>query len=172
MVEALDKKRRKEKGMRRLALLFVLVGHALVVSTGTAMAQAQSASLEMAASSDRAVLGEPVTFTITKTNTLPSDHPQAGRDWIVRDFLPAGVEFVSATPSQGSCAVYGRVELGVPYNPTNGYDSDVVECELGSIPSGDSATIDVTVTPEVVGEITNIAADFSEAMAKATVLVE
>ena len=158
--------------MRQLAILFVIVGHALVVSTGTAMAQAQSASLEMRADSDRAVLGEPVTFTITKTNPLPSDHPQAGRDWIVRDFLPVGVAFVSATPSQGSCGVYARAELGVPYNPTNGYDSDVVECDLGSIPSGGSATVDVTVTPEAVGEITNIAADFSEATAKATVVVE
>ena len=158
--------------MRKLAILFVIVGHALVVSTGTAMAQAQSASLEMRADSDRVVLGEPVTFTITKTNPLPSDHPQAGRDWIVRDFLPAGVEFVSAAPSQGSCAVHGRAELGVPYNPTNGYDSDVVECDLGSIPSGGSATVDVIVTPEAVGEITNIAADFSEAIAKASVIVE
>jgi uncharacterized repeat protein (TIGR01451 family) len=158
--------------MRRLAILFVIVGHALVVSASTAMAQVQSGSLEMAADSDRVVLGEPVTFTITKTNPLPSDHPQAGRDWIVRDFLPAGVELVSATPSQGSCAVYSRAELGVPYNPTNGYDSDVVECDLGSIPSGGSATIDVTVAPKALGEITNIAADFSEATAKATVAVE
>ena len=158
--------------MRRLAILFVIVGHALVVSTGTAIAQAQSGSLEMAADSDRVVLGEPVTFTITKTNPLPSDHPQAGRDWIVRDFSPAGVELVSTTPSQGSCAVYGRAELGVPYNPTNGYDSDVVECDLGSIPSGGSAKIDVTVTPKTLGEITNIAADLSEATATATVVVE
>ncbi len=82
------------------------------------------------------------------------------------------MEFVSATPSQGSCAVYGRAELGVPYNPTNGYDSEVVECELGSIPSGGSATINVTVTPEAVGKTTNIAADFPEALAKATVVVE
>ena len=158
--------------MRRLAVLFVIVGHALIVSTGTAMAQVQSASLEMMADSDRVALGEPITFSITKTNPLPSDHPQAGRDWIVRDFLPAGVELISATPSQGSCAVYDRAELGVPYNPTNGYDSDVVECDLGSIPSGGSATIDVTVTPKVLGEITNIAADFSEATAEATVVVE
>ncbi len=152
--------------------MFVIVAHALVVSTSTAIAQAQSASLEMAANSKRVVIGEPVTFTITKTNPLPSDHPQAGRDWIVRDFLSAGVEFVSATPSKGSCAVYGRAELDVPYNSINGYDSDVVECELGSISSGSSATIDVTVTPEAVGEITNIAVHFSEAMAKATVVVE
>jgi uncharacterized repeat protein (TIGR01451 family) len=158
--------------MRRLAALLVIVGSALVVSTGTAIAQTQSASLEMTADSDRVVLGETITFTITKTNPLPSDHPQAGRDSIVRDFLPAGVEFVSATPSQGSCAVHGRADLGVPYNPTNGYDSDIVECDLGSIASGGSATVDVTVTPEAVGEITNIAADFSEAIAKATVVVE
>ena len=158
--------------MRRLAVLLVIVGSALVVSTGTAIAQTQSASLEMTADSDRIALGETVTFKITKTNPLPSEHPQAGRDWIVRDFLPAGVEFVSAIPSQGTCAVYGRAELGVPYNPTNGYDSDVVECDLGSIPSGGSATVDVIVTPEAVGEITNIAADFSEATAEATVVVE
>jgi uncharacterized repeat protein (TIGR01451 family) len=158
--------------MGRLAILFVIVGHALLVGTGTATAQVQSASLTMVANSDRVLLGEPVTFTITKTNPLPSDHPQVGRDWTVRDFLPAGVEFVSATPSQGSCAVYGRAELGIPYNPTNGYDSDVVECHLGSIPPGGSATVDVTVTPEAVGEITNIAADLSEATAKATVVVE
>ncbi len=158
--------------MRRLTVLLVIVGSALVVSTGTAIAQTQSASLEMTADSDRVVLGETITFTITKTNPLPSDHPQAGRDWIVRDFLPAGVELVSTTPNQGSCAVYSRAELGVPYNPTSGYDSDVVECNLGIIPSGGSATIDVTVTPETLGEITNIAADFSEATAKATVAVE
>jgi uncharacterized repeat protein (TIGR01451 family) len=158
--------------MRHLTVLLVIIGHALVVGTGTAMAQAQSASLEMTTASDRVVLGETVTFTITKTNPLPSDHPQAGRDWIIRDFLPAGVEFVSATPSQGSCAVHGRAELSVPYNPANGYDSDVVECDLGSIPSGGSATVDVIVTPEAAGEITNIAADFSEAAAEATVVVE
>ena len=145
--------------MRRLAILFAIVGYALVVSIGTAIAQAQSTSLKMTADSNMAVPGEPVTFNITKINPLPSDHPQAGRDWLVRDFLPADVEFVSA-------------ELGVAYNLTNGYDSDVVECHLGSIPSGGSATVDVTVTPEAVGEITNIAADLSEATAKATVMVE
>jgi len=158
--------------MRRLTILLVMIGQAMVISTGTAMAEAQSASLEMAANSNRIVLGESVTFTITKTNPLPSGHVQTGRDWIVRDFLPAGMKLVSATASQGYCDVYGRASLGVPYNPTNGYDSDVVECDLGSIPSGGSATVDVTVTPEAVGEITNIAADSSEAVAKATVVVE
>jgi hypothetical protein len=134
------------------------------------MKQAQSASLEMAAHSERVVLGEPVTFTITQTNPLPFDRPQARRDWIVRSFLPEGIEFVWAT-YPGSCAVYGRAELGVPYNPTNGHATDIVECDVGNIPSGGSATVGVPVTQETVGEITNTAADSSEAAAKATVVV-
>lgn len=150
--------------MRRSALLFTVVGVGLIFMAGTA--QAQSASLEMTATPEMAVPGEPVTFTITKTNLLPSD-----LEWSVRDFLPAGTEFVSATSSQGSCALASREELGVPYNPTNGYDSDVVQCDLGVIPSGGSATIDVTVTPTIPGEITNYAADTGESLASATVEV-
>ena len=150
--------------MRRSALLFTVVGVGLIFMAGTA--QAQSASLEMTATPEMAVPGEPVTFTITKTNLLPSD-----LEWSVRDFLPAGTEFVSATSSQGSCALASREELGVPYNPTNGYDSDVVQCDLGVIPSGGSATIDVTVTPTIPGEITNYAADTGETLASATVEV-
>ena len=64
-----------------------------------------------------------------------------------------------------------REELGIPYNPTNGYDSDVVQCDLGVIPSGGLATIDVTVTPTIPGEITNYAADTGESQASATVEV-
>ncbi|HKZ27671.1 MAG TPA: DUF11 domain-containing protein [Rubrobacteraceae bacterium] len=150
--------------MRRSALLFALVGVGLILAAGTA--QAQSASLEMTAAPERIVPGEPVTFTITKTNLLPSD-----LEWSVRDFLPAGAEFVSATYSQGSCALVSREELGVPYNPTNGYDSDVVHCDLGVIPSGESVTIDVTVTSTTPGEITNYAADTGESQASATVEV-
>ncbi len=129
-------------------------------------AQAQSASLDMIAYPEVVATGEPVTFTITKTNLLPHDS-----DWYVRDFLPAGVEFVSATSSQGECALWSRAELGVPYNPTNGYDSDVVQCDLGTIPSGELATMDVTVTPTVPGEITNWAADNGQSQASSTVIV-
>jgi uncharacterized repeat protein (TIGR01451 family) len=110
--------------------------------------------------------GEPASFTITKTNLAPSD-----LEWSVRDFLPANTEFVSATSSQGSCALASREELGIPYNPTNGHDSDVVQCDLGVIPSGGLATIDVTVTPTIPGEITNYAADTGESQASATVEV-
>lgn len=150
--------------MRRSALLFALVGVGLILAAGTA--QAQSASLEMTATPERIVPGEPVTFTITKTNLVPSD-----LEWSIRDYLPASTEFVSATPSQGSCALVSREEQGILYNPTNGYDSDVVQCDLGVIPSGGSVTIDVTVTSTTPGEITNYAADTGESQASATVEV-
>ena len=152
--------------MRRSALLFAVVGVGLILTVGTARAHAQSASLEMTAAPERVLPGEPVSFTITKTNLVPSD-----LEWSVRDFLPASTEFVSANSSQGSCALASREELGIPYNPTNGYDSDVVQCDLGVIPSGGLATIDVTVTPTIPGEITNYAADTGESQASATVEV-
>ncbi len=136
--------------MRRLSSLFVAVSAVLALTTGAA--SAQSASLEMTAHPDRIVLGEPVTFTITKTNLLPSD-----LEWSVRDILPESVEFVSATSSQGTCALLE--------------DSNVVQCDLGTIPSGESATMDVTVTPTIPGEITNYAADRGESLASASVTV-
>jgi hypothetical protein len=42
---------------------------------------------------------------------------------------------------------------------------------LGTIPSGGSALIDITVAPTVAGEITNYAADNAENQASATVTV-
>ncbi len=68
------------------------------------------------------------------------------------------MESVSATPSQGTCAL--------------SEGSNVVQCDLGVIPSGSGATIDVTATPTVPGEITNYAVDNGENEASATVVVE
>ncbi len=106
----------------------------------------------MMANLDNVAVGEPVTFTVGKTNVLPTGH-----DWSVRDHLPAGMKFVSATSSQGSCTLLE--------------DSGVVQCELGNIPSGGSATMDITVTPTEVGEMTNYAADNAENEASTTVVV-
>ena len=78
-----------------------------------------------------------MTYTITVTN----DGPDSASGVIVTDTLPATVTFVSATPSQGSCV----------------QDSGVVTCELGTIGSGNSATIDIVVRPTQAGLITNTA---------------
>ncbi len=112
-----------------------------------------NAGLDQTASSHRVPVGEPVTFTITKTNTLPDD-----QEWSVRDHLPAGVEFGSAVPSQGACALLEG--------------SNVVQCDLGIIPSGGSATMDIVVTPTAPGLITNHTADTGENQAAETVIAE
>ncbi len=58
----------------------------------------------------------------------------------VTDMLPAGVSFVSAVPSQGSCS-----------------GTMTVTCTLGTLFGGSSATIDLTVTKTVGGSVTNTA---------------
>jgi len=56
----------------------------------------------------------------------------------VADTLPAGVNFVSATASQGSCAGAGPVN-----------------CSLGAIVPNGQATVTIIVTPTAMGTITN-----------------
>lgn len=129
----------KKRIMAALALAMIIT----VLAVGTA--QAQGSSLIMTSDPPEVAVGEPVTLTITKTNRLPSDH-----DWQVRDFLPTGMEFVSATSSQGSCALYSAEELGIPPTDVNG--SGVVQCDLGTIPSGYSATMEITVIPTLKGD--------------------
>jgi uncharacterized repeat protein (TIGR01451 family) len=56
-------------------------------------------------SSDPVAVGEPLTYTLVVTNT----GIVTATGIIVTDTLPAGVTFVSATPSQGSCSESGGV---------------------------------------------------------------
>lgn len=118
----------------------------------TPLGQIQNTSLSMTATPQSVIVGDPVTFTITKTNPLPND-----QDWSVRDHLPASMEFGSGNSSQGTCA------------PVEG---SVVQCDLGIIPSGGSATMNITATPTEPGVVTNYAADTAENVASATVTVE
>ena len=55
------------------------------------------------------------------------------------DTLPAGVTFDSATPSQGSCS----------------QSAGTVTCALGTIANGANATVQIKVTPQSAGSITN-----------------
>lgn len=81
--------------MRRSALLFAVVGVGLILAASTA--QAQSASLEMTAAPERIVPGEPVTFTITKTNLVPSD-----LEWSIRDFCRRARSSSRRPPARGA----------------------------------------------------------------------
>jgi large repetitive protein len=79
--------------------------------------------------------GQNVIFTITINN----DGPNAANGVVVTDLLPAGLAFVSSTPSQGT------------YNSTNG------QWSLGTIANGASATLALTARATTAGALTNVA---------------
>ena len=99
----------------------------------------QQADLSVAKAVDNLTprVGDVVTFTITVANVGPTDATNVA----VLDLLPAGVDFVSATPGQGSCI------------ETNG----TVVCSLDTLVSGAQAAITITVVPTVGGQMTNTA---------------
>jgi uncharacterized repeat protein (TIGR01451 family) len=93
-------------------------------------------------SSDPVAVGTPLTYTLTVTN----DGPNNAQNVVVSDTLPASVTFQSATASQGACALDGRVVL----------------CDLGTLSSGATATVDITVVPTAEGTVTNSASVSSD----------
>jgi uncharacterized repeat protein (TIGR01451 family)/CSLREA domain-containing protein len=88
----------------------------------------------------------PVTASGALTYTLTINNIGVGPATLTQltDTLPATVTFVSATPSQGSCS-----QTGGPLGGT-------VDCALGVILNGASASVDIVVTaPAIAGLITN-----------------
>src|SRR5205823_5940453 len=87
------------------------------------------------ASSGSATVGSNVDFTITVTNAGPSNATGVQ----VTDQLPAGLTFVSATPSAGT------------------YNSGTGVWNIGAVSSGASATLTITATVTTVGAHVNTA---------------
>ena len=85
---------------------------------------------------DPVSVGRNLTYTIKVTNAGPSP----ATDVTMQDVLPGGANFVSATPTQGSC---------------NG--SATVSCNLGSLAKGASAKVTIVVVPTQAGPISNTA---------------
>jgi uncharacterized repeat protein (TIGR01451 family) len=69
-----------------------------------------------------AVVGSTIPYVITVTNHGPS----IATNVVATDDLPAGLQFVSAVPSQGTCT-----------------QSDPISCSLGTLAAGASATVTV-----------------------------
>jgi uncharacterized repeat protein (TIGR01451 family) len=88
-------------------------------------------------SPDPVVVNNNLSYTVNVTNL----GLLTGTGVTLTDTLPAGVTFVSATPSQGSCAEEGGT----------------VTCALGDLASSAAATVEVVVTPTATGEISNTA---------------
>ena len=85
---------------------------------------------------DPATVGSPLTFTVVVTNNSFPQHVG------FKDFLPPGMTFVSATPSQGYC--------GPPHHGGN-----LFNCTLGTIPTGGSVTVEIVAIPTTPGTLTN-----------------
>jgi uncharacterized repeat protein (TIGR01451 family) len=87
-------------------------------------------------------LGVPLTYTFRVANQGPADASGV----TLTDQLPSGVTFESAlfgteTAGQGSCA----------------HDQGVVRCELGALPMGGTAFVQIVVTPIEPGMLVNTA---------------
>jgi uncharacterized repeat protein (TIGR01451 family) len=86
---------------------------------------------------DPVVKGSNLTYTIQVQNTGTNDASNV----VVTDTLPGQVDFVSATPSQGSCDRAGST----------------VTCTLGQVNAGTTATVTIVIRPKKTGTISNTA---------------
>jgi len=77
-----------------------------------------------------------LTYTLTVTN----NGPDVATGVTLTDTLPACLNFVSATPSQGTCS-----------------GTNTMTCNYGTVNSGESVTVSIVVTPKQVGSLTNSA---------------
>jgi uncharacterized repeat protein (TIGR01451 family) len=81
--------------------------------------------------------GDDITYTVTVTN----GGPDTAENVVLTDDLPDGVNYVSATPDQGTCSQSGGV----------------VTCELGEIADGTSVDVTIVVETVTYGTLTNAA---------------
>lgn len=93
-------------------------------------------SVTKTASPNPGQVGVNLSYRIVVTNNGPAVATGVN----VSDTLPAGVAFVSTTPSQGPCS-----------------GTTTVTCNLGNIAVGGSAVVTIVVTPSAIGQISNTA---------------
>jgi hypothetical protein len=77
--------------------------------------------------------------------TVQNHGPGAASSVTLSDVLPDAT-FVSATPSQGSCARAGK-----------GRRDGTLTCDLGTLAASASASVALVVSPSKAGTITNVA---------------
>jgi uncharacterized repeat protein (TIGR01451 family) len=106
-------------------------------TAGTTVNTSADLSIVKSDSPDPVAAGQSLTYTLAVANAGPSNANAV----VVTDTLPAGVTYVSETPSQGSCS----------------QASGVVTCALGGVPASGSASVSVVVNAGAGGTVTNTA---------------
>ena len=93
-------------------------------------------SLALSAAPNPVTVGQTLTYTINVSNAGPS----VSTGTVLSDSLPAGVSFVSAQPSQGSCS-----------------STATLTCSLGTLAVGSNASVVIQVIPNAAGSLTDTA---------------
>ncbi len=88
------------------------------------------------ASAEPALLGQDLAYTVQVTNTRPISASSV----VLTNVLPANVNFLSATSTQGACT----------------FSNGTVICDFGTLDSGSNAVVTITVQPTIVGLLTNV----------------
>lgn len=119
--------------------LTVPAGGSVVYVTETIFGEVGRADLSISKSDspDPVLIGNDLAYSVSVVNRGPGE----ANNVVMIDTLPAGVTFVSATSSQGTCT----------------QASGTVTCLIGTLAPGDAVSITITVTPTIGGILTNTA---------------
>lgn len=111
-----------------------MLQHTANVSLRVVSGTSADVSITKTASPNPGFTGSTLTYRLVIANAGPASATNVN----VTDNLPGGVAFGSATTTQGSCS-----------------GSAPVNCSIGTLASGASAIVTITVTPAASGQITN-----------------
>ena len=118
-------------------------------SRGVAAGPADPADLSLTKSDspDPVTQGAVLTYTILVSNA----GPDPATNVVVTDDLPKQVDFVSATTTSGTCQT-----------PPGKGKGGKVDCNLGTLGNGGTATVTITTTASTAGDISNTASVTSD----------